>query len=221
VSAHTLPLFPLPVVLFPGVALPLHIFEPRYRQMLADCLSGDRRFGLIYRPADVPERALPPGHVGCVARLTRVDPLPDGRANVIVEGEGRFALRAFIESAHPYHVAEIDEIIDASEASVELEPVAQSVRDLFARMARAAGVLANDSSPAPSLSDDPRQLSFDVAASLDLDVASRQALLGTCSPATRLRDVERVLRREIVPIEQRAAVHVRARSNGHGASTPH
>ena len=54
-SVYLLPLFPLPLVLFPGAPLPLHIFEPRYRQMLSDCIAGDSRFGIIYRPEDETE----------------------------------------------------------------------------------------------------------------------------------------------------------------------
>ncbi|MGH7648032.1 MAG: LON peptidase substrate-binding domain-containing protein, partial [Gemmatimonadaceae bacterium] len=97
-----LPLFPLPVVLFPGVARPLHIFEPRYRRLIADCLDGDRRFGLLFCADTANERALPPGQVGCIARIESADALPDGRSNIIIAGEERFALVRFIESDAPY-----------------------------------------------------------------------------------------------------------------------
>ena len=66
-SVYLLPLFPLPLVLFPGAPLPLHIFEPRYRQMLSDCIARDSRFGIIYRPED--ETDLEAGRVGCVAQV--------------------------------------------------------------------------------------------------------------------------------------------------------
>src|SRR5205807_10370493 len=66
--ARELPIFPLPIVLFPGAPQPLHIFEPRYRQLLVDCLAGDRRFGITYVPAEPAPGSEPlphPGDVGC------------------------------------------------------------------------------------------------------------------------------------------------------------
>src|SRR5437016_2657417 len=79
--ARELPIFPLPLVLFPGVPQPLHIFEPRYRQLLADCLAGDRRFGIAYAAppeqegADTTPRL---GEVGCIALIRSAHELPDG-----------------------------------------------------------------------------------------------------------------------------------------------
>lgn len=75
-----LPIFPLQLVLFPGALQPLHIFEPRYRQLLADSLAGDRRFGIAYA-AETPARdpTPQPGDVGCVAEIRSTQDLPDGR----------------------------------------------------------------------------------------------------------------------------------------------
>ena len=99
-SVRLLPLFPLPLVLFPGVPLPLHIFEPRYQQLLADTLEGDRRFGIVFHPEGRPEQALPTGHVGCVARIHNTEALDDGRSNIIVVGEERFALERLVPTPH-------------------------------------------------------------------------------------------------------------------------
>ena len=85
-----LPIFPLGVVLFPGTPLPLHIFEPRYRQMLADCLAGDRRFGIT--PAGTDDELPEPGTVGCIAEVRVNQELPDGRSNIVVLGGERFVL---------------------------------------------------------------------------------------------------------------------------------
>src|SRR4029077_19761219 len=80
-SIKQLPLFPLPVVLFPGVPLPLLIFEPRYRQLLVDISVGNRLFGLsFFDPQNSPTDLPPIGHVGCVAEVSEVQPLPDGRS---------------------------------------------------------------------------------------------------------------------------------------------
>src|SRR6266849_10942666 len=100
VMARELPIFPLPIVLFPGAPQPLHIFEPRYRQLVHDCLAGDRRFGVAYAAPDpapgtpgTPGMPAPgPGDVGCVAVIRSTQPLPDGRSNVLTVGERRFVL---------------------------------------------------------------------------------------------------------------------------------
>ena len=90
-----LPIFPLPLVLFPGASQALHIFEPRYRRMLADCLAGDGRFGIAYvsaRTAHEAEAVPSTGDVGCVAVIRSTHRLPDGRSDILTEGERRFHL---------------------------------------------------------------------------------------------------------------------------------
>lgn len=101
-----LPLFPLEVVLFPGTPLPLHIFEPRYRTMLADCLAADERFGLLPPARD----GSPPlsGTVGCIARIRASHELPDGRSNIVVVGERRFLLRQALTADSPYLIGLVD-----------------------------------------------------------------------------------------------------------------
>src|SRR3954452_104647 len=95
-----LPVFPLPVVLFPGTPLPLHIFEPRYRQMLADCLASDRRFGLT--PVSGETESPGPGSIGCVAEVRLNQELPDGRSNIVVVGGSRFVVGRILEESTPY-----------------------------------------------------------------------------------------------------------------------
>jgi ATP-dependent Lon protease len=216
VTSRRLPLFPLPLVLFPGAPLPLHIFEPRYRIMLADCLEGDREFGIAFRPDGVAERDLPTGHVGCVARVESTELLPDGRSNVIVRGTDRFALDRYLESTRPYYVAEASSYDDAEEPPVTLAPGASRVRELFARVGTAARTLQDDPDALPLLPDDPSLLAFAVAALIDLDAPTRQRLLTSRSPSARLRDIELLLSPAVDSLERRATVHVRAKSNGHG-----
>jgi len=97
-SIDKLPLFPLPVVLFPGVPLPLLIFEPRYRQLLADISVGNRLFGLSFFDPESSSTDLPPiGHVGCVAEVTEVQPLPDGRSNIMTVGVIRYHLDSYVD----------------------------------------------------------------------------------------------------------------------------
>ena len=91
----TIPIFPLPnVVLFPSVFLPLHIFEPRYRRMLADALSGDRIIGMVLlRDGEGPGDEPPPVYdVGCAGLVSHAERLPDGRSNIILRGIERFRI---------------------------------------------------------------------------------------------------------------------------------
>ena len=94
-----LPLFPLPnVVLFPTVFLPLHIFEPRYRKMLADIRAANNLFGLSYFDAGSSGKEIPPtGHIGCVAEVTETQGLPDGRSNVLTVGVVRYQVDDYVD----------------------------------------------------------------------------------------------------------------------------
>lgn len=215
--ARRIPLFPLPLVLFPTTPLPLHIFEPRYRQLLVDCMAGDRRFGIVFRPEGVPERQLPAGHVGCVARVESSEPLPDGRSNVLVVGERRFVIERILDAEAPYHEAMVSDFDDDTDtATADLAPLGARVRDLFERVGRAARTLADERETLPTLPDDPAVLSFAIAALIDLDPSRRQRLLASRSPEGRLRDLEQTLDGALGNLEQRAEVHVRAKGNGHG-----
>jgi ATP-dependent Lon protease len=216
VPPRLLPLFPLPVVLFPGVALPLQIFEPRYRQMLVDCLAADRVFGLLYRPEEEGDRTLVRGHVGCVAHIDESTTLPDGRSNIVVRGVERFALERFVESAHPYDVGNVSEYDDDDEPRDPLDELAAHVSDLFGRVGHAARTLGDDRDPLPPLPEDPALLSFSIASMIDLDGEARQRLLSSRSPTGRLRELDDLLSGAIGTLELRAAVHDRAKTNGHG-----
>ena len=113
---HELPLFPLPVVLFPGVPLPLHIFEPRYRQMLQDIRLAKNLFGLSYFDPTTSENEVPPkGHVGCVAEVTETQTFPDGRSNILTIGVIRYRIDSYVERGDPYLVAKVSYFEDDEE----------------------------------------------------------------------------------------------------------
>ena len=213
---YLLPLFPLPLVLFPGAPLPLHIFEPRYRQLLADCVGGDSRFGIVFRPEGTAETDLEPGRVGCVAEVDDAQTLPDGRSNIIVHGVRRFALQRFVATPAPYHVAEVVEYDDLPEDAPTLDVMANRVRELFARVGRAARSLADDNDPLPPLPDDPDSLSFGIAALIDIEPPRRQELLVSQLASERLTTIETLLSGAVDSLEARARVHTRAKSNGRG-----
>lgn len=215
-TLRTLPLFPLPLVLFPGVTLPLHIFESRYRRMLADCTETDRQFGITYLPSGVDEKSIALDSVGTFAHVDATVPLSDGRSNIAVMGTKRFAFRGFADSDLPYHVARIAPYEDEEEPAPPQLEAAKRVLERFARVASAARLLADDESDPPSLPDDPALLAFRIAALIDLDAAARQELLKVRSPLRRLMTIEALLSDAIEMLEQRAMVHSTARSNGRG-----
>jgi ATP-dependent Lon protease len=220
VSERLLPLFPLPLVLFPGVPLPLHIFEPRYREMLADCLAGDRRFGIVFAAEDdssEPQR----GTVGCIAVIQSSEMLPDGRSNILVVGGDRFAIARLVHGVRPYLLGEVVTYGDIEEPLEPVGSLARQLRDVFERIGRAARALADDRDPLPALPEDPGALSFTIASLIDLDAAGRQRLLASRSPLSRLRELEALLSPAVDMLESRAIVHARAKTNGHGPDGAH
>jgi Lon protease-like protein len=208
VSTRLLPLFPLGLVLYPGTSAPLHLFEPRYRQLLADVQQGDRQFGIVCALPGVAERALPRGRVGCLVTVRDVEMLPGGRANIVVDGESRFALQRFVEDAAPYHVGEVTPLDDeGTDPPVAVAVVADEVASNFRRVVSAVHTLNDDTSPPPALPDDPAQLAFAIAGMVDFELAQRQALLESRSPMGRLTLVNGVLRTVLPDLELKAAMH--------------
>ncbi len=217
-STRQLPIFPLPLVLLPQALQPLHVFEPRYRQLLIDCLSGSGEFGIIYRTPDVAEREIPAGTAGCIGRIQTAQSLPDGRSNILVVGGDRFLLRAFLDDPAPYHVAVVELFSDEHEPSSGVDNIAERVRRLFAKIGRSARVMQDDTTPLPELPLDPAGLSFSIAQFINLGLSDQQFLLQSRSPRERLQAVEAALAPMVESMERRADVHTRATSNGHGGA---
>jgi Lon protease-like protein len=212
-----LPIFPLSVVLFPGTPLPLHIFEPRYRRMVADCLAGDRRFGIT--PTGKDDRMPEPGTVGCIAEIRVNQELPDGRSNIIVFGGDRFVLTGPVADDAPYHVA----MVQTFEDEVGTEPPDDSatrLRELFTGYYALLRQL-NDVEPEdPSLPDDPLALSFHVAAAIDCDPGVKQRLLVERSTSRRLQALLMLIPILTAGVESALRVHRRAHTNGRGGARP-
>jgi Lon protease-like protein len=218
-DVRELPLFPLPLVLFPGVPLPLHIFEPRYRRMLLDVRVSDNLFGVSYLAAgdseEVTERP-PLGHVGCVAEVTEVQPLPDGRSNILTVGLIRYRLESYVERGDPYLVGAVTFFEDERESDESLAARAREVSELFLRIARAVRTLNDDRAGLPELPDtDPERLSFLIAAAIDLDVEVKQEMLELRQTSERLRRLGVLLREALSGYEERARIHDIAKGNGH------
>ncbi len=208
-----LPLFPLRIVLFPGALLPLHIFEPRYQQLLADLSVGEPRFGLL-PPGD--HGGLPaPGAIGCAALLRGVQALSEGRANIVVSGERRFRFLEPAPAATPYHQGIVEWIDDLPDIQIPTEADLLRLRALGERYAQALNTL-QDHSLEVRLPARAAELSFEVAALLEWDFEARQHLLEIRSATERVVRLLQALPALVARAEERAQLHSRARSNGHG-----
>ncbi len=201
-----LPLFPLGTVLFPGVLLPLHVFEQRYRRMIRDLLDEDqdrRDLGIvaIREGREVGAGGLQALHpVGCVARLRRVDPYADGRFDIVCMGTSRFRLAGDgLDTSLPY-LRGRTELLDEPPGEAP-GPAAGTVRALFDTYREALGD-DRAGTDADDVPDDPRQLSYLVAATVVLDLTDRQRLLEAPDTTSRLRAETRLLRRETALVAQ-------------------
>lgn len=204
-----LPLFPLDLVLFPGELIPLHIFEPRYRQLLADALLGDGRFGITAA------RAPRAGSIGTIAWVRGTDALPDGRSNIVVLGERRFVVSSLLPEDAPYLVGAVEEFGDAP-ASAPLPEERSELEAIAARLRQALAILSDAGAEPPAWEEDPEAFSFQAAALLEGEPESRAPLLGERQTRSRVRSLIALIPARLQAAEARAAVHVRARSNGKG-----
>ncbi|WP_277682416.1 LON peptidase substrate-binding domain-containing protein [Saccharomonospora azurea] len=209
----TLPLFPLHTVALPGVHLPLHIFEPRYRQLTIDLVTEvvpDRLFGVvaISNPTISEVEQVTHVHVtGCAVRLREARRLPDGRFDIVGTGHARFRLLDIDAGAAPYLRGTVEWVDD--------EPVPEGAEDAEARLAD-AGRLAHrrycsvawesDGWQSPPLDTDPSVLAYRLASDCILPLADRQALLEERHPLRRLRLVWRLLAREAAFVSELSAV---------------
>ncbi len=208
-----LPLFPLEVVLFPGALLPLHIFEARYRRLLADIQDSTAMFGIAL--PGIAHEAPAIGAVGCVAEVRGVQQFPDGRSNIVVQGATRFLVTRYLDESAPYLIAMVEGFDDRDGTEPASELAERLVRAL-ARYLPVHNELAGrepDSTPLPT---DPVELSFRAAASLDCDVADRQAMLEMRSTSERIARLLDLLPGLTEAAEAGLRQRHRAQGNGKG-----
>jgi ATP-dependent Lon protease len=212
-----LPLFPLPVVLFPGVPLPLHIFEPRYRQMLTDIRVSNNLFGLVYFDSSTSDDDIPrAGQIGCVAEVNETQSFPDGRSNILTIGIIRFQIESYVERGDPYLVAKVSYLEDNEEDPAAQADSAHEVAETFSRIAQAVRTLNDERANLPDISDtEPQRLSFLVAAAMEIEVDVKQELLELRSTSERLDRLRSMLNRAVKGYEERARIHELAKGNGH------
>jgi Lon protease-like protein len=199
-----LPLFPLDVVLLPGAPLPLHVFEPRYKEMIGKCLERKQPFGVLRaKDGEVAE-------IGCTAEiLNLVKKYDDGRMDIITQGRQRFEVmqihpeRSFLQ-AEVFYLRDDPGTPTREEASRALE--------LHGEIMKLAG-----SEPESVVDVNEQELSFHLAGSLPLDLDFKQTLLGMKSEPERLHAVISFFE-NILP-NVRRTLHVRRKAGGNGHAT--
>jgi uncharacterized protein len=208
-KTEMLPLFPLGTVLYPGRPLPLHIFEPRYRQLIQDLLDGPQpgRFGVIAirkgRETGV-DGVSALYEIGCTATLRRIAAYEDGRFDVVTVGSQRFRLAALDES-RLYLRAEVELLEESAGDRAAAALVAEAVRRAFGSYAEALSQREGIEASPPELPDEPILLSYVVAASMILDLPARQALLAEPDALHRLTAERALLAREVTMLRSLTA----------------
>jgi uncharacterized protein len=198
--SQMLPLFPLGAVLYPGMLLPLHIFEERYRQLIRDLLGQPepRRFGVI---AIRKGRETGIGgvdslyEIGCTATLRRVDELEDGRFDVVTVGTQRFRLLALDETL-PYLQGEIELLAEDEGDPAAAAPLVRAVQVVFRAYLDALTEQGGATVRIEDLPSEPALLSFVVAATMVIDLPERQGLLDEPDTVRRLGAERSLLARE-------------------------
>jgi Lon protease-like protein len=210
-----MPLFPLGTVLFPGLVLPLQVFEERYRALVRDLINRPEGtpggFGVvaIQRGWEVDHHSgttasLILHEVGCTAEIRQLTEHPDGRFDLVTVGRRRFTIRHIEPTAAPYLVADVDWLDESDGPPGEADRLVPGVLDLFQRYLQ----LIRPAQAGEQLPDDATLLSHLIAATAALPLADRQALLAAPDTVSRLKAERTLLGREVVLLNQVRAVAV-------------
>ena len=197
-----LPLFPLDLVLFPGTTLPLHVFEPRYKEMISECLDRKTSFGVV--------RAKEEGvaEIGCTAEIITVaKKYPDGRMDIVTEGRERFEVMQ-VNQERSFLQAEVLYLQD--------EPVKPSTEEIARAQTLQNEILQlSGSDPGNRSAIEGAQLSFNLVGPLPLDLDFKQTLLGMKSESERLLAVISYFEAILPNLRRTVQVRQRAGGNGH------
>ena len=193
-------LFPLNVVLLPTERIPLHIFEPRYKELIGECIAEERPFGLVLADDDGVRE------VGTLALVTQVlETLEDGRMNIVVEGGGRFRVTS-LTTGRAFTTARIEAVDDS------ITGVDQGEAERALGLLRSVGELAG--ADVSEIELETEQPSFELAAHVEFDVEVKQRLLELRSEPERLRVVADLLERGADGLKLKQEIGERAATNG-------
>jgi Lon protease-like protein len=197
-----LPLFPLDMVLLPGVPVPLHIFEPRYKEMIKECLDQSRHFGIVRMKDEEFAK------VGCSAEILNVlKTYPDGRMNILAEGQKRFEILQ-VNQERSFLQADVFYLEDESDPSPKAD-LEKALR-LHGEIMELAGAHPDEIKDA-----DSSQLAYRLAGSLPFDPDFQQALLEMSSEAERIRAIVSFFERILPVLQRNARAKRKAGGNGH------
>jgi Lon protease-like protein len=193
-------LFPLELVLLPTERIALHIFEPRYRELVGECLEAEREFGLVLQLDDGVAETGTRAHIAKVLQV-----LDDGRMNIVVEGRERFRI-VEVTAGRSFVTAEVEPVADQQD-----EPAPETVERalaLFRRLIEATESAAEEPDRAGAL------LSFDLAARIDFPLDVKQELLELRSPRLRFERTIELLEEALEAVESENELRRRASGNG-------
>ncbi len=192
-----IPLFELPLVALPGERVPLHIFEERYRRMFADCRGEGSPLAILLRTD------AGPSSIGCAVEITEIlEEFDDGRLNVIVTGRDRLRI-VDRHDGDDYPLASVEPLPESDPADADPGPALAA----FERLLEAAG--------SPPEQGPAMRSAFEIAARVELPIATKQALLECDSEAIRLETLREALDALVEQAERSRQVAERARGNGH------
>ena len=198
-----IPLFPLNVVLFPGMMLPLHIFEERYKLMVRECLTGDRLFGVILaknkraQAPHVAELKLDDIYdVGTTAHIRAVENLEDGRMNLITFGQDRFIVRTVLSSEDDFLIGQVEPLVMGKDNPVRVESMAQKLRPLVKQYIEHLGNASGEDLSGTVLPTDPTDLAFLAGAAMQGPLPDKQRLLAAGTVTELIAKTTSVLDRE-------------------------
>ncbi len=195
-------LFPLGIVLLPTEQVPLHIFEPRYRELITQCLEYEREFGLVFADEDG-LRA-----IGTRAAVTEVlERFDDGRLNIVVEGGERFRL-VEVNEGSSFHTGEIEQVVD------ELDPADEETKDRALALFRRLVELTGSDVDEPEGDEADPNLSFALAARFEFAPPVKQELLQSTSERLRLERLCELLDNAVELVVRQEEIAGRARTNG-------
>lgn len=194
-----IPIFPLPnVVLFPNMALPLHIFEERYRRMIHDCLKSDRYLGILLLRKGWEEAAEPlPHDVGGFGQVVRAVKLPAGNYEIVVRGLGKARVLSYTQEI-PYRRALVELQEDEGDDSADLRAQAASMVERLRKVLALRPGLGAELHAHLKLLASPRDLAYAAAAHYpDLTIYERQSILEVRTVETQLATITRLLNRDL------------------------
>lgn len=198
-----LPIFELPVVLLPGELIPLHIFEDRYKRMIAHCLDDGEPFGIVFRDDEGGAR-----RIGCEARVAEVtERFDDGRMNIVVAGERPFRVLDRFEASE-YPAGEVQPVERETEEAADAGEAARDAREAFAELLERVG----------GERPEPEQLealdSYEIAGRVELPPETKQHLLELRSEPERMRVLAAALGALVRAVSRSREVAERAKLNG-------